>query len=311
MLTYIVVLLDDTSVSFCHYDINRTERKLIGIDFLREAVLFAMKENLNVQFVYPDYVLPQEYRDVIETIDHTKIGPVSCGEDLDMTIVNSLAFEPSRDKAYLWRCSLGNLAVEMNAIARILPKIARLNVILTDIQQWTEDSFSTYDCILKFLANAIADYFKQGISVQFNLLTDRIMIGKMNNCNAGDTSITLAPNGMFYICPAFYPKSSVGSLADGINIPNKQLYRLDHAPICRKCDAFQCKRCIWLNEMLTLDCNTPSHEQCVASHLERNASRMLLGLLDKYGVRLEEYNEIEEINYLDPFNILNKWNRER
>lgn len=60
MLTYLVVLLDDTSVSFCHYDVNRTERKLIGIDSLKRAVLYAMKENLNVQFVYPDYVLPQE-----------------------------------------------------------------------------------------------------------------------------------------------------------------------------------------------------------------------------------------------------------
>ena len=72
MLTYLVVLLDDTSISFCHYDENRTERKLMGIDTLKEGILFAMKENLNVQFIYPDYVLPQAYRDVIDSIDHTK-----------------------------------------------------------------------------------------------------------------------------------------------------------------------------------------------------------------------------------------------
>ena len=311
MLTYLVVLLDDTSVSFCHYDVNRTERKLIGIDSLKQAVLFAMKENLNVLFVYPDYVLPQEYRDIINSIDHTKLGPVSCGEDLDMIIFKDLDFEPDKEKAYLWRCSLHRLNEKAEVIAGLLPNMLRLNVVLTDIPQWEKDSFELYKSTLEYLAKKIAEYYKQGLTVQLNLLTDRIMLSKMNNCNAGDTSITLAPNGKFYICPAYYPEHSVGNLKEGLLIPNKQLYRLDHAPICRKCDAFQCRRCIWLNEMLTLDCNTPSHEQCVAAHIERNASRSLLGLLNYNGVHIENSQEIEEINYLDPFNIFNKWNQEK
>lgn len=311
MLTYLIILLDDTSISFCHYEANRTERRLIEIDSLKEAALFAMKENLNVQFVYPDYVLPQEYRDIIDSIDHTKIGPESCGEDLDMTIVNSLDFEQNCGKAYLWRCSLNRLCEEAKNIADILPKVSRLNVVLTDIPQWKEESFVLYKSTLEYLAKAIADYYKQGLAVQINLLTDRIMLSKMNNCNAGDTSITLAPNGKFYICPAYYPEQSAGNLKEGLAIPNKQLYRLDHAPICRKCDAFQCRRCIWLNEMLTLDCNTPSHEQCVVAHIERNASRLLINLLEKNGVHIEHSQRIKEIKYLDPFNIINKWNQEK
>lgn len=311
MLTYLVVLLDDTSVSFCHYDVNRKERKLIGTDSLKEAVLFAMKENLNVQFVYPDYVLPQEYRDIIDSIDHTKLGPVSCGEDLDMTIVKDLDFEPDKEKAYLWRCSLHRLNEEAKAISDLLPKVSRLNVVLTDIPLWKEESFDLYKSTLEYLAKYIAEYYKQGLTVQLNLLTDRIMLSKMNNCNAGDTSITLAPDGCFYICPAYYPKHSVGNLKEGISIPNKQLYRLDHAPICRKCDAFQCRRCIWQNEMLTLDCNTPSHEQCVTAHIERNSSRTLLDLLEKNGVHIDNSQVIDEIYYLDPFNIFNKWNQEK
>lgn len=34
-----------------------------------------MKENLMIQFVYPDYELPQAYKDAIESIDHSKIMP--------------------------------------------------------------------------------------------------------------------------------------------------------------------------------------------------------------------------------------------
>lgn len=307
MLTYLIIILDDTSVSFCHYDVDRTERKLIGIDDLKAGILFAMKENLNVQFVYPDFVLPQEYKDVIDTIDHTKIGPSSCGEELDMIVIDVQDFEADKNKAYLWRCSLEQLTLEKENIINILTKVSRLNVVLTDIPKWNDASFDAYKETLDFMTEKVANYYKQGISVQINLITDRFMLGKMNNCNAGDASITLAPDGKFYVCPAYYPSTNVGNLKAGISIPNKQLYHLDHAPICNKCDAYQCRRCIWMNEKTTLECNTPSHEQCVVSHLERNSSRRLLSLLEEYGVKLENYNGIDEIDYLDPFNNLQKW----
>ena len=93
---------------------------------------------------------------------------------------------------------------------------------------------------------------------------------------------------------------SIGSLTDGLDIKNSQLYKLDHAPICRICDAYQCKRCIWLNRRMTMEVNTPSHEQCVIAHLERNESRKLLYLLREHGQFLPE-QEISEIDYLDPF----------
>ena len=133
----------------------------------------------------------------------------------------------------------------------------------------------------------------------------------MNNCGAGDTNITIAPNGKFYICPAFYindETDDVGSITEGLNIKNKQLYRFDHAPICRHCDSYQCKRCIWLNRKTTLEVNTPSREQCVLSHLERNASKSLLERIRQYGDFLPDVN-ISAIDYLDPFEKRNEWNR--
>ena len=59
MVQYIVILLDDTSVSFCHYPNVKVRRHIMPIETLRAGVLYAMKENLNVQFVYPDYELPE------------------------------------------------------------------------------------------------------------------------------------------------------------------------------------------------------------------------------------------------------------
>lgn len=76
--------------------------------------------------------------------------------------------------------------------------------------------------------------------------------------------------------------------------------------ICRICDAWQCKRCIWLNYTLTEELNIPSYQQCIISHIERRASSQLLNLLkehdtDKYG----KYS-IKTINYLDPFELVKK-----
>ena len=147
----------------------------------------------------------------------------------------------------------------------------------------------------------------------------RMMLDGMNNCNAGSESITLAPDGKFYVCPAFYladededyglgkSKCAVGSLVDGLDIKNPQLYKLSHAPLCRNCDAYQCKRCVWLNRKTTYEVNVPSHEQCVVAHLERNASRALLMDIRKHGTFLSEKEDKKEISYLDPFDVRKDW----
>ena len=82
MLQYLIVLLDDMSTSFCHYENKMTVHRLMPIETLRKGIRFGMMENLMIQFVYPDYELPQEYAETIESIDHSKIKPVCSGADV-------------------------------------------------------------------------------------------------------------------------------------------------------------------------------------------------------------------------------------
>ncbi len=96
-----------------------------------------------------------------------------------------------------------------------------------------------------------------------------------------------------------------GNPNDVVSLPNERLYKLAYAPICRTCDAFQCKRCVWLNQKTTLEVNTPSHEQCVVAHLERNASRSLLDHIKNLGI-IKTDKSIPVIDYLDPFENLVK-----
>jgi CXXX repeat peptide maturase len=308
MLQYLVILLDDTSVSYCHYQNTKTERKLIDLDALKSGILFAMKQNLTVQFVFPDYEIPQEYKNVVETIDHTKICPSSFKEEnADILCVDNLDKLPiNQDKILVCRTSKDELFADYERLIPILENVTRLNIVLTDIEDFLENDFPTYKNVLEKLLVEVQNQYSKGKNPQVNLLTDRILLDKMNNCNAGVENITLAPNGKFYICPAFYyedKNDNVGNLATALNIKNAQLYKFDYAPICKKCDAFQCKRCVWLNRKTTKEVNTPSHEQCVVAHLERNASRQLLQNLQKLGGLLDK--EITEIDYLDPFDIIN------
>ena len=311
MLQYLIILLDDTSTSFCHYTNTRKERKLIPPDVLKASITFAMKEDLYVQFVYPDYELPPEYAELIETVEHSKIKPATCADrEADVVVIDNLqtlgSYPYDSETAYVCHTGKDDFFNHHTLIARVLPKVARLNVVITDIDSFDEEDLEDYAAALQNLAKDIEPLCQTGTIPQLNLLTDRLLLNEMNNCNAGWQSVTLAPNGKFYICPAFYledEENDLGSVTNGLDIRNPQLYRLEYAPICRHCDAYQCKRCIWLNRKMTLEVNTPSREQCLTAHLERNASRQLLAGIRQIQKNFLPHTEIKEIDYLDPFEI--------
>lgn len=313
-MQYLVILLDDTSVAYCHADNPLKERRLMPLDTLHKAILFGMKQNLMIQYIYPDYDLPEEYNALIESIDHVKIGR-------DVRVYNGVPASIAGKNVVL-RLTIGEFIAGQYDIAALLPQVERLNICLTDIAAFRDEQAEDYKKALETLNAVLVNLYKKENPTQVNMLTDRLVLTEMHNCEAGIGNITVAPNGKFYLCPAFYydeqmgisnrmnhstkdASRSVGDLDSGLQIPNKQLLELDHAPLCRKCDAYHCHRCIWLNDRLTMDANTPSHQQCVLAHLERNAGRELQQMLAAQG--LHTGNEIPEIDYLDPFDVREEW----
>lgn len=318
MLQYLIILLDEASTSFCSYPLPKgggRKGALMPLDTLKQGIRFGMMENLMIQFVYPDKELPEAYAEVVESIDHSKIRslpltpPKEGGTEADVWVTESIK-DIKADVPVVWRTDKQNLFNSEADIIKALEDVPRLNIVLTDIETFTEEDFAAYKEVLRRLSQKVEQMYVEGKAPQLNLLTDRMMLSQMNNCGAGDTSVTLAPNGKFYVCPAFYYEDeadSIGDLEHGLDIRNRQLYKLEYAPICRHCDAWQCKRCVWLNRKTTLEVNTPSHEQCVVAHLERNASRELLQNIRKHGTFLPEQGEIKEIDYLDPFDKKDTW----
>lgn len=315
MLKYLVVQLADDAVSYCHYDNTSKSEQFISADTLKAAIRFGMVENLNIQFVYPQRALPEGYDAIIESIDHTKIMPCTAPntESADIVVCNTIA----EVKA----CKLGKEQIvilricrmDINELETVYDEIkdwcARLNVVITDIDKFTDSELDSYKAVLAKLGNKVQQDIVNGGNMQLNLLTDRLTLKEMNNCNAGDEVVTLMPNCKFYPCAGFYydnPDVDFGDLIRGVQIKNRQLFKLGYAPICRHCDAYHCRRCVWLNRKTTFEVNTPSHEQCVVTHLERNESGQILTDIRKEYVFAPEIT-IPEIDYLDPFDKRKEW----
>lgn len=315
MLKYLIIPLTSDAVSFCHYPSQHKACEEISEDVLREAIVWAMKNNVSVQFVYPVRPVPRNLAKIVDIIDHASIVPFnhSDGEMLkkaDIIVFDRLTNLPEyafmSKKSYAVKASFSELKGASDIISQTLHKVDRLNIIFEDLSEINMIGIDEYQSFLENLIPIIVEEYKKGHQVQFNLLTDRLMLKEMNNCNAGDESITLAPDAKFYLCPAFYidGEHAVGDLIHGISILNSQLLKLSHAPICRICDAYQCKRCVWLNRTLTREINTPSREQCVIAHIERNSSKKLLEAFRKINPTFLAEAAIPEIDYIDPFDKL-------
>jgi CXXX repeat peptide maturase len=320
MINYLIVPLDQASTSFCYYanpSSGIKKSKLIPFNTLSRIVKYASENSLLINYLYGYEPLDEKYNKLIARSQHVKIVPVNILDrfkEEDVTVVineDELDLAQSIEDNFSLNLILRYPKSELKRLAvyieLLMNKCRRINLSLLHIHEYKAGDLEEYKNQLDLIYDIVEDHYLSGHSVEVSFVSDRIILSEMNNCNAGLTHLTIGFNGKFYVCPGFYyddVNNSVGDLNAGVNIQNSQLLQLDHAPICRNCDAFHCKRCIYLNQKTTLEWNTPSHEQCVISHLERNTSK---SLLDNLNTRLEVFHDVEpipEINYLDPFDLV-------
>lgn len=317
MLKYIVIPLAENAVSYCHYNKTEEGTNIISEDVLQKAIRYAMLENLHATFVFPSQSVPENYLAIINTISHTKIIPINSplASIADIIVVESAVEldcnKINNNQIVVLRISCNEIDCITQIYDNLRGKVARINIIVTDIDRSNDKVQHEYKSVLNELQLNVSEELQDNKHTQINILSDRLYLTGMNNCNAGYESITLMPNGRFYPCPGFYYDNldeDFGNIEQGVSVRNQQLYKLDHAPICSHCDAYQCRRCVWLNRKTTLEVNTPSKEQCVWSHIERNASgKMLSSIRKNLGQMVLQNISIPEIKYLDPFDNRDEW----
>ena len=315
MLKYITIPLSSECESYCHFpDTRNLDAAFISPDMLSRIVVWAMKENLSIQFVYPQRPIPESLETVIESVDHVKIVPGSTDDiDLlqkaDIVIMNGFgAPEKLEDKIFVVKVGLSSLIGSFQSLTELIMRARKVNVVIYDVSDFTKDDIDKYRSFLKDTSDFIAEEYIKGNNPQLNLITDRMFLTHMNNCNAGDESIAVSNEGVFYPCPGFIGDAqfSCGDIESGFGTPSIRLYNIKNAPICKICDAWHCKRCVWLNRMLTHEVNTPGWQQCHMSHLEREASKNTLDKIRAVTPGFMEEISIPKLEYYDPYQVVER-----
>lgn len=275
----VIVLLSSKSTSYCLSDNPHHDEDLLPLSILQRIVDKAKNENLTLDFVFPEQDMPEEYMEPINSIEHHKITPTvskSVGDAIVLNGCKDIATFNAENAFSILRTSLVEFYNNIETLALLLHRVERLNIVFIDEEKFCKDDEKPYHDALERLSQIVLSEWQAGHEVNLNIITDRLKLSEMDNCNAGWKSVTLAPNGKYYICPDFYyanEEDSCGDVENGLDIKNPLLYKLNHAPLCRECGAYHCQRCIFLNKKKTLEVNIPSYEQCSKAEIELNVSK--------------------------------------
>ncbi len=212
------------------------------------------------------------------------------------------------------KSNIGNL---FDMVCKLLDneETLRINIILMDLDEWNESNMQDYKNQLELISEKLYESYLISKPVDINVLTDIFQNTEINDCGSGVNSFAVAPNGKIYICPAFYFNDiddSIGDLENGISIEREDLLHAESSITCSNCDAYHCKRCLYLNKKMTKEISTSPKIQCLISHAERSVSRELeLRLIRKN--LLDPLNYIKKIEYDDPLDKIKsaKQNREK
>ncbi len=311
---HMLVILDQAAAPFCAYE-NPYYHSLpaprwIAPQLLSAFVRQANKNAISATFLFGKTRPPAEIERLIESVEHSKIVPLG----LETTYPDAILVLDADE-----RFSALHNSLDRNIILRtvkpkgvsalveaLLGKFKRLSLHFTGTEYFTETDYTEYEDELARIAKMLGGLYRNGSAVELNVLSDRLLLTAMRNCGAGADHLTLAPNGKLYICPAFYyddPESALAAFDAKKPLKCLQATELSRAPLCSRCDAFHCKRCIFLNRRTTCELNVPLEQQCAVAHIEREASRRMLidlGTLEPF----RRMPRITELTYRDPLECI-------
>lgn len=318
-IEHALVMVEKGAVPFCHYDNPYFHTpgapQWMAESLLKDIVGAAEKNDVALTFLFGKHRPPANLLRPIESVQHVKIVPASLSADYPVAMAVISAGEP-KSIAALPANPARNLI--LRAARRDLPRLAaafdalegkfgRLGIHLLELEYFTATDLETYTGELEKIAVALKTLYAAGHRIEVNVLTDRMMLTRMRNCDAGETHITVAPDGKLYICPAFFcdGEPAIGTFGKkrGFDAKPPSTVEFRRAPLCTRCDAWHCKRCVWLNNRLTMEYNVPSEQQCLIAHAEREVSRLAL----KAFGNIEPFRRlprIVELNYRDPLELI-------
>jgi CXXX repeat peptide maturase len=306
------LIMEKGAQSHCYYDVpvslDTATSELLSLDLLNDVLMYALQNGCHLNLLMGSHV-PTEYISLIKKsgVSHEYIYPVEHESTTGihtgtMSRVLSHCKEGATFSNLIVQAKRSDLVELSASLLTLFKHTYRVNLLFGDILSFSQEDFKTYEAQLSIFTAALAKGQAGDGNIELNVLTDRLFLTTHKSCDAGVSHLTIAPGGLVYICPAFYydsPSQSLGVFPEW-TIPNARLLTRQASPVCSICDAYQCKRCVYLSEKATREYNIPPFEHCVSSHIERNASA---AVISQHLFPHVDFIPIKDISYLDPFDI--------
>lgn len=309
----LVVLLDESAPSFCYYTApaNAPPRRMSRATF--ERVLdFVDAHRLTLQLVCGRDEPESFISELVGQRPYMRYLPADNAGQMpdDVLIVdgtswNVLAKGSDRHPLCVLRVQKDELEQLPETWERLSDHAYRVVLVMSGLDRYDQSDLDRYEMVLLDVRQRLAAKYLRGCAEELNVLSDRFGLDAPSDCAAGIDHLTVTPSGELHICPGFAldGEPPVGSLSEGWRIPNQQLLERSRAPICVSCDAFHCRRCVYMNRRTTLELNTPPWQVCRVAHTEREASRVMLSSLHQRRC-MEQIRPIAPLDYVDPLDWL-------
>lgn len=305
-LKYLYFITSNDAPAFCNYDVvsdkEHDESKMTD-ELYKQGLEFCMEHELLPIFLgkYPIDLDPK--KKVFFEIDAPRQFMVP---SRSITVIERKNKNlPITTPVVNYRIDHTDI-VTLNEDITFLSKTAkRINLFIKDMQKWSEEDFNNYQAALQGVSQIVIDqYSEHDFSLQINILTDRLFSGDIaKDCRAGINSVALAPNGKFYICPAFFmtnPEMCIGSIDKGIDETKKNHYFRNASAICNSCNALACQRCLHDSVLTTEEICVPSANQCRISYIQANAQKELSDKMTQiFGERYRFAKNLPFLQYID------------
>ncbi|MCL6450443.1 MAG: radical SAM peptide maturase, CXXX-repeat target family [Acetobacteraceae bacterium] len=295
---YLYIMTAGDAVSHCAYRNPGRDAAPLEAEALRDALAFARQHFYRPVLLHslsrPRLDLPDGW-DPIHIVSSLSgsAGPEDLvvyenPPDLDAALARAPASAGDERPVVILVLDRENLGRLGRLAAGLFARARRLVLVLRDAGGFAEADLGLYRDQLQTVARLVLEMWRGGQAREVSALTDRLHLRGPEDCEAGVHTLTLAPNGRFYVCPAFYfadPEASVGSPREGVDWAALEDCRRSRAPLCVDCGAYHCRRCLYESQRRTLQRNVPSSMQCRLSHAELEVSSWLWRALTEAGYR--------------------------
>jgi len=310
------VMLSLDAVSCCHepHSTRGLDSQLMPLDLLAQIVKMAKELSWTCTILGNGKALPRDHQSLCDEMEaHVVLPAESVGFPLGKRL--SLVFESDcveKVTAGL-PCSHAILRVKRDDLPRLCKLVSTLlnrcpvvSVRHPELLQYDDSDLMVYRDQLFQVGQWLVDRHDAWCSYHVDCLTDHFQPSHIGECGAGIGSLAIGPTGEIYLCPAALRGGmpSYGHILGDLKIPNRSLLTKEFSLPCGRCEAFHCRRCVYLNKCGTMEFCVPPKNACRIGHLEREVQVWLTQELIQKKQWKSEYRVPSLPTIHDPYELI-------